>query len=244
MCRLFAVRAHEPFSVQRAFEALQRLSQEHKDGWGVAHLDTSPARIETGLLPAHACERFAALKDSVASRSLVAHIRLASVGSVRAENSHPFQGRELVFMHNGTVRNFQARRALLEAELHPTWRSRIQGETDSEACFALLLTYLDGIAQPTAEQLVAALQRTIARVAQLFDDPGAADRSAMNFLVTDGERFVVSRRGRTLFQLSQPGLSIVASERLWDGADWQEVPEDSIVVCEGPQRLSLLPLLA
>lgn len=244
MCRLFAVRAHEPFSVQRAFEALQRLSQEHKDGWGVAHLDTDPPHIETGLLPAHACDRFAALKDSVSARSLVAHIRLASVGALKAENSHPFRGREFVFMHNGTVRDFQARRARLEAELHPAWRARIQGETDSEACFALFLSYLDGVAQPTLDQIVGALSRTIHRVSELFDEPGSAERSAMNFLVTDGARFVVSRRGRSLFHLSQPGLSIVASERLWDGADWQEVPEDSLVVCEGPERIGVSPLRA
>jgi predicted glutamine amidotransferase len=34
MCRLFAVLAHEPIRVDRAFAALKRQAVEHKDGWG------------------------------------------------------------------------------------------------------------------------------------------------------------------------------------------------------------------
>jgi predicted glutamine amidotransferase len=241
MCRMFAVRSEEPVRVTQAFAGLRRLAVEHKDGWGLARFDDATPTIETALAAAHECPRFLALGEAVETRSLLVHIRKASVGSVHPDNTHPFVARGWAFMHNGTLSQFEARRADLEQELAPRWRTSLKGETDSERCFGLFLTYLDDIARPTARDVARTLARVMRTVERVCDRPGEA-RSAMNFLVGDGHSVVATRRGRTLFTAHREGRSFLASEALWPGEDWAEVPEEHLVLIDGPRRASVTPL--
>ncbi len=233
MCRLFAVSSAEPVPVSRAFERLKRLSeQEHRDGWGIAQFDAPTPTIEVSLEPAHTCARFDELGRKLHTRRLLAHIRLASVGDVRAENAHPFFADGWAFMHNGTLRHFEKHRAELEAKAAPRWRARIRGGTDSERCFALLLTELEPLAHPSTEDVARALARVMQAAAAVCDHAHEKKKSAMNFLVSDGRRIVATRRGRSLFHARAPGAHYIASERLLDGLDWREVPEDGVVAVE------------
>lgn len=241
MCRMFAVRSHEPVRIARAFSGLRELAHEHKDGWGVARFDGDTAVIETALTPAHSCPRFSAIGDDVETRSMLAHIRKASVGSVHPDNNHPFYARGWAFMHNGTLRNFDDCRAALEAEIAPRWRAGIKGETDSERCFGLFLTYLDDVEHPTSRDVAKSLARVMRTVERLCDRPGEK-RSAMNFLVGDGRSVVATRRGRTLFTAHRQGVCFIASEALWSEEAWAEVPEDHLVLCDGPQVPVVTPL--
>jgi glutamine amidotransferase len=235
MCRMFAVLSQEPVRIARAFSGLRELAHEHQDGWGVARFDGDTAVIETALTPAHSCPRFSALGDSVETRSMLAHIRKASIGGVHPHNTHPFSARGLAFMHNGTLRHFDECREALEAEIAPRWRAGLKGETDSERCFGLFLTYLDDVAHPTGRDVAKSLARVMRTVERLCDRPGEK-RSAMNFLVGDGRSVVATRRGRTLFTAHRQGVCFIASEPLWSDEAWAEVPEDHLVLCEGPQR--------
>src|SRR5437899_189361 len=106
MCRIFAVRSLEPWPVAPAFESLKKLSVVHKDGWGVVQFDDGCAAHHRDTCAAHASESFHALTRNVRSRSLLAHIREASVGTAHRDNTHPFSNGRWVFCHNGTVRGF------------------------------------------------------------------------------------------------------------------------------------------
>jgi glutamine amidotransferase len=232
---MFAVLSQEPVRIGRAFSGLRELAHEHQDGWGVARFDGDTAVIETALTPAHSCPRFSALGDSVETRSMLAHIRKASIGGVHPHNTHPFSARGLAFMHNGTLRHFDESRAALEAEIAPRWRAGLKGETDSERCFGLFLTYLDDVEHPSSRDVAKSLARVMRTVERLCDRHGEK-RSAMNFLVGDGRSVVATRRGRTLFTLHRQGVCFIASEPLWSDEAWAEVPEDHLVLCDGPQR--------
>jgi predicted glutamine amidotransferase len=229
MCRLFAVRADRPVRVRRAFEALKQQALEHKDGWGIARFDSDPPHLEVNVTPAHQCARFNQLGEELATQSLITHLRLASVGSVTERNAHPFYARGWAFMHNGTVARFKEHRARIERHIAPHHLAQVRGETDSETCFALFRTVLDGIADPGLDDVTRALARVMTTVAGVTDAGDAEKPSAMNFLVTDGRRLVATRRGRTLFLSSEPGARFIASERLWDDGAWREIAEDGIV---------------
>jgi len=233
MCRLFAVLANEPVRVDRAFAALKRQAVEHKDGWGVAIFnDGLPPQLEVSTLSASACNRFSELGQAVSTRSLLAHLRLASVGSVREENSHPFSANGFAFMHNGTLHEFEQHRAELEALIDPSLRGKLRGETDSERCFALFLTFLGAEVAPSLEAMARALakvMRTAQSVCDRADDP---KKSAMNFMVTDGVRMVATRRGRTLFHAKASGAHFVASEALWPENEWLEVSENAVLLID------------
>lgn len=232
---MFAVTAQVPVKVEEAFKSLQRLAEEHKDGWGVARFDGEPW-VETSVQPASRCPRFASL-GAAETRSLLAHIRLASVGTVQKENTHPFFERGFAFMHNGTTAHFARSRARLEAELSPPRRAGLKGDTDSERCFALFLTYLEAHPEPTLEEVARALVRVVDTVARLCDVPGEGKRSSLNFLVSDGRRFVATRRGRTLFSAVADRARFIASEALLSEQQWTPVPEDGMVTIDADLTL-------
>ncbi len=232
MCRLFAVRAERPVRVHRAFKALRRQALEHKDGWGIARFDGQTPHLEVNITSASQCSRFEQLGEELATRSLITHIRLASVGSVTQQNAHPFFARGWAFMHNGTVLDYAKHSDAIRAHVAPHWLAGIKGETDSETCFAMFQTFLDKVAEPKLEDVQRALAKVMTTVAAITDHSNSGKRSAMNFIVTDGERLIATRRGRTLFFASEPGARFIASEALWDDGEWNEVSEEGMVTVD------------
>ncbi|WP_164000434.1 class II glutamine amidotransferase [Pyxidicoccus caerfyrddinensis] len=254
MCRLFGFRSSTPAAVHPALvtekNSLLIQSREHKDGWGIAAYGAEPLPLVAhGVGPAHSDPDFERVSSRVSSHTVVAHIRLASVGAVELRNSHPFHHGRWSFGHNGTLREFAKHRSAVEALISPSLRGHIKGTTDSERCFYLFLTRLaarhslehsapvEGVARAVAE--------TMSLVAALTDRPGVeGGPSAMNFLVTNGEVMVASRRNRTLLvstgptcggtaTLPQVGTQvpqfIVASESLCGGPYWAQVEEDDVI---------------
>lgn len=246
MCRLFGLRARLPRPVHRSLVAegnsLRAQSSEHKDGWGIAHYVDATPEVVRGLEPAHADPEFERVCQGLASRALIAHVRLASIGAVHLRNAHPFVHERWTFAHNGTVREFLTHQAELEALLDPALRRRLSGETDSERCFYLFLTRLaalpEGDDDASALPLARALAQTLRLVSGIVDRPGA-DPSSMNFLVTDGRRMVATRRRRSLFFSAGGAIAplpgtpveelVIASEKIVPDAPWHEVPEDGLV---------------
>ncbi len=239
MCRIFAVRAATPISVRPAFDGLRKLAVEHKDGWGVAAFPESGRWIETSVRSAERCSRFDTLGDLTTSAMLV-HIRLASVGTVHEHNTHPFAAGPWVFMHNGTLQNFDKARVRLEAEIAPSLRKELRGETDSERCFALFRTYLED--RTSSDDVVTALSRVFRTAERICDVDSSRKRSAMNFLVSDGVRVFATRRDRSLFTLATPQLAAIASAELLPDQAWREVPDDSFVTIDEGLHLTTRPI--
>jgi glutamine amidotransferase len=235
-------------------------SKEHKDGWGIAAygVESRPS-VAHGVGPAHSDPDFHRVSSLVSSHTVVAHVRLASVGAVELRNSHPFLHGRWSFVHNGTLKNFEQHRHAVEALIRPDLRPNIQGTTDSERCFHVFLTRLaarvplDGTV--TVQEVARAVAETMELVSAITDTHGSgSDRSAMNFLVTNGDVMVASRRNRTLF-FSDGGRSVscqgallqhgarlnqllIASEALCGNhTAWTEVAEDEVVGVDGQLML-------
>ncbi|MCP3103516.1 class II glutamine amidotransferase [Myxococcus sp. K15C18031901] len=250
MCRLFGFRSSVPAAVHPSLvtekNSLLIQSREHKDGWGIAAygVEAMPV-VAHGVGPAHSDPDFERVSSRVSSHTVVAHIRLASVGAVELRNSHPFLHGRWSFVHNGTVRDFAKHRAAVEELICPTLRAGIRGTTDSERCFYVFLTRLAAvypIARPVPVEGVArALAETMSLVSAITDvGESEKPRSAMNFLVTDGEVMVASRRNRSLF-VSAGGMGelpavgtrleqlMVASESLCGSPTWVPVAEEDVI---------------
>jgi glutamine amidotransferase len=256
MCRLFGFRSHEELPVDapllREHNSLKLQSMKHPDGWGIAYFDQAhtPA-VAHGLDPAHQSTDFERICGQVSSKAVVAHIRLASVGSVELSNAHPFLHKQWVFAHNGTVRDFAQHQAEIEAEIAPHFLPLIRGATDSERCFYLLLTRLqhEGALEgtPHLDAVARALGWTMRRVVEITEKP-TPDKppTALNFLLTDGKLMMASRLHRTLFfsdgtpakaqgahLAPMPGAPlrqfVIASEELSPSARWHEVAPWEIV---------------
>ena len=233
MCRLFAVHATKPFQLAAPFEGLARLSTSHRDGWGVAKFDGA-WELERSTLPAHASPRFALLGAEPSGDVTLAHIRWASVGAAKdMNNQHPFVGNGWVFMHNGTLENFDASRAKLEAEIAPEFRIGLKGTTDSERCFALFLTFLQGRTDVEVPEAARALTRVMNLAAATCDEPGGYQRSSMNFIASNGKITVATRRGQTLFSnQGKDAVSLSSTNSLFAADRWEQVPEDGVLAID------------
>jgi glutamine amidotransferase len=139
MCRLFGLSAGEhpasaTFWLLEAPDSLGRQSRRNPDGYGLATFapDGSP-RVDKRPVAAYDDPLFASEAREERSPVFVAHVRYASRGADKLENTHPFEQRGRVFAHNGHIGDL----ARLEAELGPD-RGLVQGDTDSERFFALV----------------------------------------------------------------------------------------------------------
>lgn len=248
MCRLFAQHAdphhlpHEPLCVAR--NALRVQSHHHPHGWGIGWYDSAGVQLRRGVMPAHADAAFVAAAREARSEIVLAHVRDASVGEVVERNTHPFQHGPWLFAHNGTVCRFrrvaQVRRAL-EAEIDLRYRALLCGDTDSERCFFMFLSRLDGRLRggaPDLEDVRSALRDTVAAVARIADRRPAKP-SSLNLLVTNGQVLAVCRRGRTLHvspEIATSGVFAIASEPI-GARPWREVPEGGFVGIDPDHRV-------
>src|SRR5687768_11021296 len=92
MCRLVAT-VGQP---ERAlFDDLARLSDQHPDGWGVVGWGAGGRQLYARQ-PVRADETASGYRDAIDAAlrlpepTIIAHLRKASAGGVRLENTHPF----------------------------------------------------------------------------------------------------------------------------------------------------------
>jgi len=197
------------------------LSEEHRDGWGLAvHHDPDSARasgsalgwiVHKGLLRAGEDEAFHERAAGAKGELLVAHIRKRTVGPTSLANTHPFQRGHWVFAHNGTIEDT----AFIRGQTSPERLAQIQGETDSELFFSYLLTRLDQakLTDAPAGPETDAVLRQATREARARPGMGA-----INFLLSDGSVLYAHRLGRTLVLLERgPHDPVVAVRSSRDG---------------------------
>jgi predicted glutamine amidotransferase len=146
---------------------------------------------------------------STRSHCIMAHVRAASKGTgISQQNCHPFKVGRLLFCHNGRIGKFAHVRRKLLMELSDEAFDTVRGTTDSEAIFALLLTYLGNDGHPSSssssspmlqtepfghKRLVAAMKRVLRSIERLQEEASTTDYSTLNFSLTDGETLVATR---------------------------------------------------
>ncbi len=269
MCRLYGFRASAPTKLecalvhaQNALMVQSRQDQEggsHGHGWGVATYADHLPRVERQAWAAYHGEHFRRAAERVFSRTVLAHVRRATIGAPRLENTHPFADGAWAFVHNGTVPAFERIRPHLLGAMSFHQRARIEGETDSEHVFRLLMTLHD---QAPARPLLETLREGVRRVLDWCDDAAPAEPVGLNVILTDGDRLVGTRIGRTLYFVERDGVHAcdfcglshvypdheagyraveVASEPITDEA-WRIVSEGSVYEVTADLRLHVEPL--
>lgn len=220
VCRLFAFRASHPtrvagslLSAPHSLIAQSCCDTEegacHEHGWGIGHYDgDQPCRVRSTRAAA-ADPTYRQQAESVASSTLVAHVRRASASSVAERNTHPFVHGRWMFAHNGDLAGFGAGRERLLGLVPPHLQQAIEGETDSEHAFALILAGL-GQAAGSLDSPVNAdtAGRVLADAVRTLDGlfPGsAAHPTKMNFLLTDGQILLACRWGHSLSWVERRG---------------------------------------
>ena len=112
MCELFALSSRLPATVSLSLKTLAEHgggSAPHADGWGIVYYREADARLIKDTSAAHDSDwvRFVQSR-SLSSTTIISHIRRATQGGVRLQNTHPFArelgGQMYVLAHNGTLK--------------------------------------------------------------------------------------------------------------------------------------------
>ncbi len=278
MCRLYGFRASSLTRVectlvraQNALLAQSRLDARgtsNPDGWGIASYDDGAPRLERCDTAAFEDLRFSAAAEQIYARTVLAHVRRATVGGATSANTHPFSHGRWSFVHNGTVTAFDRVGKLLEEETDDDLLRHRHGTTDSELIFYWLLTRIarSGIGPnggPTElDRLGGLLGEAVRFLARERERQGAAEPAKLNLMLTDGEVLIASRWGNTLHWVTRRGVhdcevcgvphvqereepdyraAVVASERI-SQESWQEVPEGSVLLVDRELRADLRPI--
>ena len=265
MCRLYGFRANESTKVEctlvHAQNALMLQSRRdlrgasHTDGWGLAFYHNSHPDVERRATAACEDLHFSATAERIYTETVVAHVRLATVGQPTAVNSHPFAFGPWTFAHNGTLTGFDRLQESLIAETAPRLNAAREGTTDSEHAFYWLLSRMEqagfdpghpAVDLPGLLQVVA---ESILELAQRSADVGPEKPAKLNFVLTDGKHLVASRWNNSLHYVLREGVHdceicgiphvhhhsgvdyraiVVASEPI-SHEHWREVPDRSIL---------------
>jgi glutamine amidotransferase len=203
MCRLFGFRSVIPSQVHRSLLAAENAlgvqSNEHPDGWGVAYYVDGSPHVTKSPSTAMSDALFRRLSGVVSSETVLAHVRKATQGVKTVLNCHPFQYGRWVFAHNGDVPELERFREALLAEVAPTLRRFILGETDSELVFFVFLSRLAAVAplsrSHAVEDVASALRSAVLRVREIC----AGASTSLTVMVTDGRVLVALQGGKELF---------------------------------------------
>lgn len=262
MCRFVAVVADRPAGLGPLLvsgpHALMRQSNCdrrgvcHDSGWGLGfYADGRPERVRS-TRHAWADPLFRGTVEGLRTRVAVAHVRLATIGRVAERNCHPFERGGWLFAHNGTLVGFAAEPAPLLRLIPPPFHDDLEGETDSEHVFRLLLARLAG--RSDADGVAAVVRETVRELTDLY--PGSdADPTRLNIVLTDGRVLIAVRWGHWLYRLDQRGPGPVepadggrpvravalASEPPTDDG-WDEVPDKSVVVVRDDLSAAVVPI--
>lgn len=180
MCQLLGMNCNVPTDICFSFTGFRArggLTDHHRDGWGIAFFEGRGVRVFLDPQPS-IDSPVAELVHQYPIRSLnvISHIRKATQGEVRLDNTHPFQrelwGQYWIFAHNGNLLDYAPR---LHGRFLPV------GTTDSERAFCHMLQTLaerfpDGPPDPrTLHATLRELSITIGR------------HGEFNFLLSNGE---------------------------------------------------------
>ena len=139
------------------------------------------------------------LSRKIAPRCFLAHVRGVSNSPdevVSQQNVHPFlyDGAHIALAHNGVLRDIgRMRRALLEF-IRPELAQRIEGTTDSEWLYTLLLSQLDDpYGVPGPDELAAAITQTLSIVRRVRERHDIRVSSPVNLFVSTGQCVIVTR---------------------------------------------------
>lgn len=171
-------------------------------GWGLGFYQSGEILLRRRPLDDREVIDLTEAAEDIRTDVLVGHVRRASIGGLRTENTHPFRYRSWVFAQTGTIAGFDRLRERLLLSQPEFLRRNLRGETDSEYFFYLFLSFLHDAGHLVEDHLaptyvVTALRASITLVDRLSAEEGYP-ANVGDILVTNGETMVAVHRDTTM----------------------------------------------
>lgn len=208
------------------------------DGFGVGwyHLQRPDGEPFTykNTLPVWNDANLTSLSRYVESSCILANVRSATPGiPTDLSNCQPFQHRLILGLHNGFISNFrQTLYRPIRERLSDAIYQSIQGTTDSEHIFALILQELEATPGLSLAEALRQALSILTKLGQQYETEFSA-----NVILSDGQQVVASRFASrppvpSLYWLRDdvlmPDAVLIASEPLFE-SNWAPFPDASIL---------------
>ncbi len=192
-------------------EALDPSLPKAADGWGAGFYQAGEALHRKLPQPIDGQIEWGGVLDGVRAHVVIAHVREATVGDRRADNTQPFRMRQWLFAHVGEVAGYSAMREQLVESLPDFLRRNIRGQTDSELLFHVMLSFLHDSGHLDSMDIsdaavAAALRSTVTLVDRSAREVGAGP-SSLTLALTNGRQLYALRRGSPLCVVQRDSLA-------------------------------------
>ncbi len=259
MCRLFGLIANKPvdveFSFLKADKPFKDLGSENRDGWGIGYYENKISKVFKEPQRIDKSSKIEEISKYCISNIIISHVRKATSGSRRFENSHPFQYKNWLFAHNGSIiDNIES----LRKAITPEYMQLIQGETDSETLFIWLMQNIE------LNGVIDGLKAGLKFIEECLS------YTSLNFLLTDGSKLYALRKARvnpdyySLYYLSrdpergemfeykskqtrqlilskllnEEKAIIICSEKLTSEENWTPIENNTLLTVDGNLKIS------
>lgn len=147
-------------------------------------------------------------------KTVLGHIRYATVGRICTLNCHPFtaqdnKGRQWTLIHNGTI--------YTASRLVHTYKDRL-GDTDSEAMFLYLIEMIHSKQSKralSAKQRFSLIDRFVCEMSY---------RNKLNLMIYDGELLYVHKNMEDTMKYRRYENGYIFATQPLDGQQWLDVP--------------------
>ena len=235
MCEMLGISAKRRLSANGILRAFFSHAEQHPHGWGLATFpDGGAPSIDKEPICATGSAYLKGLLDApIEERTLIAHIRFATVGHLEYANCHPFsaadnRGRVWTLAHNGTIFNGPELNDYVGIQY---------GDTDSERVLLHLIDRIDreqhrlGRALDENERFNA-LAAIIAELSK---------GNKLNLLIYDGDVMYAHCNFRGSLHIRRDDDATMFSTRPLSGAEWEEAPFTSLVAVKDGEIASISP---
>lgn len=235
MCELLGFSSKKKRRLNDLLREFYSHAQAHPHGWGLARFpDGGAPSVEKEPVCATRSDALkSVLAESVEERSLIAHIRLATIGHVEYENCHPFtaadnSGRIWTLAHNGTIFNGPELNDYVGIQY---------GDTDSERVLLHLIDKIN-VAQNHRGHVLNEVERfdvLYAMVAEL------SRGNKLNLLIYDGEILYAHCNFRDTLHIWRDADVVAFSTRPLSIGMWEPMPFTSLVAAKNGEIVRTSP---
>jgi predicted glutamine amidotransferase len=175
-------------------------------GWGVGFYQSGEILLKRRPIDDRTRLSVADMISEVRSDLIAVHVRRATVGTLRTDNTHPFRYQQWMFADTGTVAGFAqapdggsgVRHKMLES-LPDFLQRGLRGDTDSELLFNLFLSFLHDAGKldhPVvgARDVFAALKSSVGLVNRITREAGLPP-AQVNVLLATPDYLVAAHYG-------------------------------------------------
>jgi len=202
MARLFGLLGNRSDLTGRVLayerEALRVRTDGTTVGWGLGFYQGGEVLIRRRPIDERQEIDIAELGADVRADVVVGHVRQATVGALRTENTHPFRYRQWLYAQTGTVSGFDQSRDRLMGSVPEFLRAGIRGDSDAEIVFQLFLSFLHDAGK--LDDLVVdtgvvreAIRGSLLLVDSISSEVGCGP-AELNVVVSNGDLVVAAHR--------------------------------------------------